>query len=300
MKIRTLIADDEEGPREQLRAALQRLAPELELVAASVNGVDAWDDCLVLEPRLCFLDIRMPGLSGLEVAQRLASLDEPPQVVFVTAYGDHALSAFEAGAVDYVLKPVDDTRLLQCLQRLRQRGGPWSDGGRDGEDADSPATADRASSGPVAPAPAFRATAATAAPGTVGAMTELPGMPPGTLALLRSLLPAQRPPMRPIQASQGREVQLIAPEDVLFFQSDSRYTRVVHRGGEAWIRTALKELLSDLDPELFWQVHRSVVVNSRCVASAVRVDENTMQLNLKGSDEKLPVSRQFQGLFKGQ
>lgn len=280
MSITTLIADDEEGPREQLRAVLGRLAPDLTLVAQSTNGVDAWDDCLALEPQLCFLDIRMPGLSGLEVAHRLAQLAEPPQVVFVTAYGDHALSAFEAGAVDYLLKPVEDLRLEQCLQRLRARLA---------------ASSGKASSSPHAsPSDAPEAS-----------LSSTPSNPPSslnaaTLELLRQLLPAQRPPMRPIQASQGREVQLIAPEDVLFFQSDSRYTRVVHRDGEAWIRTALKELLADLDPHLFWQVHRSVVVNSRFVASATRLDENTMQLSLKGSSEKLPVSRQFQGQFKGQ
>lgn len=275
-KIRTLIADDEEGPREQLRAALARLAPELEIVAASVNGCDAWDDCLEHDPQLCFLDIRMPGMSGLEVGQRLSQLAEPPQVVFVTAYGDHALSAFEAGAVDYVLKPVEDARLEQCLQRLRQR------------QAASPAAGDDALTG--------RSSVA----GDGAAAAALPGMPAATLELLRQLLPSQRPAMRPIQASQGREIQLIAPDDILFFQSDSRYTRVVHRDGEAWIRTALKELLTDLDPDLFWQVHRSVLVNSRFIASATRVDENTMQLSLKGRAEKLPVSRQFQGLFKGQ
>ncbi|MDH0865561.1 LytTR family DNA-binding domain-containing protein [Mitsuaria sp. GD03876] len=260
-KIRTLIADDEEGPREQLRAALARLAPELEIVAASVNGCDAWDDCLEHEPQLCFLDIRMPGMSGLEVAQRLSQLAEPPRVVFVTAYGDHALSAFEAGAVDYVLKPVEDARLQHCLQRLRQRQAAGA------AEPDAP---------------------------------RMLAMPAETLELLRQLLPTQRPSSRPIQASQGREIQLIAPDDILFFQSDSRYTRVVHRDGEAWIRTALKELLTDLDPAVFWQVHRSVLVNSRFIASATRVDENTMQLSMKGSAEKLPVSRQFQGLFKGQ
>lgn len=271
-RIRTLIADDEEGPREQLRAALARLAPEIEIVAASVNGCDAWDDCLEHEPQLCFLDIRMPGMSGLEVGQRLSQLAEPPQVVFVTAYGDHALSAFEAGAVDYVLKPVEDLRLEQCLQRLRQRQAlngavPDEAGADDVDPHDRPVSA---------------------------------AMPAATLELLRQLLPAQRPSMRPIQASQGREIQLIAPDDILFFQSDSRYTRVVHRDGEAWIRTALKELLGDLDPGVFWQVHRSVLVNSRFITSATRVDENTMQLSLKGCAEKLPVSRQFQGLFKGQ
>ncbi len=290
MSITTLIADDEEGPREQLRAALARLAPDLTLVAQSANGVDAWDDCLALEPQLCFLDIRMPGLSGLEVAQRLAQLAEPPQVVFVTAYGDHALSAFEAGAVDYLLKPLEDHRLEQCLQRLRARlPVATATGGGASAPADRDPRADPHAGQHPDPHPGQHASTGT---GT--------GMTAQTLELLRQLLPAHRPPMRPIQASQGREVQLIAPEDVLFFQSDSRYTRVVHRDGEAWIRTALKELLADLDPHLFWQVHRSVVVNSRFVASATRLDENTMQLSLKGSAEKLPVSRQFQGLFKGQ
>jgi len=245
-----LIADDEEAPREQLRAALARLWPELNIVAASANGVDAWDDFLSHEPELCFLDIRMPGLSGLEVARRLAALARPPQVVFVTAYGDHALSAFEAGALDYVLKPVEDARLAQTLRRIRER--------------------------------------AAAAPEQ------------HLQALLNRLLPAARPAMRPIQASLGREITLIAPEDVIYFESDNRYTRVIHAGGEALIRTPLKELLAQLDAELFWQVHRSVIVNSRRIASAIRIDENSMVVTLRGREERLPVSRQFQGLFKGQ
>ena len=243
-----LIADDEEAPREQLRAALGRLWPELNIVAASANGVDAWDDYLAFEPALCFLDIRMPGLSGLDVAHRLSALATPPQIVFVTAYGDHALSAFEAGALDYVLKPVDDVRLAQTLARIRAR------------------------------------------------QTTTPDLQ----ALLKQLLPATKSSARPIQASLGREITLIAPEDVVYFESDNRYTRVVHQGGEALIRTPLKELLAQLDADQFWQVHRSVLVNSRCIASATRIDENSMVIALRGREEKLPVSRQFQGLFKGQ
>jgi DNA-binding LytR/AlgR family response regulator len=248
-----LIADDEEGPREQLRAALARLWPQGRIVASCVNGVDAWDEALALEPQVCFLDIRMPGLTGLEVGQRLAQLQTPPQVVFVTAYNDHALAAFEAGAVDYLVKPLDDERLRRTLERVQQRLQPSS----------------------------------TAAPA------------PDLQALLQQLLP-QRKAMRPIQASLGKEVKLIQPEDVIYFESDARYTRVVTATEEALIRTPLKELLAQLDAELFWQVHRSVLVNSRHIASAVRIDENSMQLTLKGRTEKLPVSRQFQGLFKGQ
>ncbi|MBB4842786.1 DNA-binding LytR/AlgR family response regulator [Paucibacter oligotrophus] len=252
-----LIADDEEGPREQLRAALQRLWPELDIVAASEHGVDAWDDFLAHEPALCFLDIRMPGLSGIEVARRMAATATPPQVVFVTAFGDHAVSAFEAGAVDYVMKPVDDARLSQAIDRVKRR-------------------------------------LHAAAPG------------PDLHSLLKQLLPAAAAKPRPIQASLGREIKLIAPEDVIYFESDNRYTRVVYRepgaakDGEALIRTPLKELLAQLDAEVFWQVHRSVLVNSRCIASALRIDESSMVISLRGRDTQLPVSRQFQSLFKGQ
>lgn len=248
---RYLIADDEEAPREALRRLLAQAWPEAECVAACSNGVDAWDEALALEPGVCFLDIRMPGLTGLEVAQRLSQLERPPQIVFVTAYNDQALAAFEAGALDYLVKPLDAERLQRTLARLQQRQ------------------------------------AAAAAPA------------PDLQALLQQLLPARRS-MRPIQASLGKEVRLIPPEEVIYFESDARYTRVVTAEGEALIRTPLKELLAQLDPELFWQVHRSVLVNSRHIASALRIDENSMQLCLKGRDERLPVSRQFQPLFRGQ
>lgn len=249
--VTALIADDEEAPREQLRAALARLWPELALVATSTNGVEAWDDCLAHEPAIAFLDIRMPGLTGLEVGRRLSALATPPLIVFVTAFDDHALAAFDAGAVDYVLKPIDDDRLGQTLARLRARlAQPAAD----------------------------------------------------TTALQRLLasLPQAKPAPRPIQASVGREVLLIQPEDIVYFEADQRYTRVVHHGGDALIRTPLRELLTQFDPEQFWQIHRSVLVNSRCIAKAVRVDEGTMVVTLRGRDEKLPVSRQFQTLFKGQ
>lgn len=246
-----LIADDEEAPREQLRAALGRLWPELAIVAASTNGVDAWDDCLAHEPAVAFLDIRMPGLTGLDVARRLSALATPPVIVFVTAYDDHALAAFDAGAVDYVLKPVDDERLAQALARVRARVAQ--------------------------PAPDVNA-----------------------LQRLLASLPAPKPVPRPIQASVGREVLLIQPEDIVYFEADQRYTRVVHHGGDALIRTPLRELLTQLDPDQFWQIHRSVLVNSRCIAKAIRVDEGTMVVSLRGREERLPVSRQFQALFKGQ
>ena len=246
-----LVADDEEGPREQICAALQRAWPELQLKAVACNGVDAWDAFLEHEPEVCFLDIRMPGLSGIEVAQRIAGR---AQVVFVSAYDDQALAAFDAGAVDYVLKPVSDERLARALARLRT-----------------------GSSVPLAQA--------------------------GTLQALLAQLAGQlkRPaPLAVVQTSVGREVRLIRTADVIYFESDARYTRVVHGEGDALIRTPLKELLAQLDERLFWQVHRSVIVNHRHINAAVRVDEGSMHLTLRGRPETLPVSRHFQGLFKGQ
>jgi DNA-binding LytR/AlgR family response regulator len=250
-----LIADDEEAPRAQLLAALGRVWPEARVVAACANGVDAWDAFLEHDPAVCFLDIRMPGLSGIDVAQRVGTR---APVVFVTAYGDHALAAFDAGAVDYVMKPVDDARLAQAIARLRQRG--------------------------VAPAAPIA--------GLQDMLAEL-------AAQVR-----RPPPLAVIQAGVGKEVRLIRTEDVIYFEADARYTRVVYRhdgsDGEALIRTPLKELLAQLDAERFWQVHRSVIVSQRHIASAVRVDEGSMHITLRGRSERLPVSRHFQGLFKGQ
>ncbi|WP_284618149.1 LytR/AlgR family response regulator transcription factor [Aquabacterium humicola] len=256
-----LIADDEEAPRAQLRAALQRRWPELTIAAEAVNGVDAWDAFLEHEPDLCLLDIRMPGLTGIEVAERIAGR---AQVVFVTAHGDHALAAFDAGAVDYVLKPVDDERLGRALERVQARL------------AQPPATAE----------------AALQARGADAALQTL-------LAQLSAQVRRPAPPAV-IQAGIGKEVRLIRVDTVVYFESDARYTRVVHEGGEALIRTPLKELLAQLDPERFWQVHRSVIVNHHHIAAALRIDEGTMQLSLHGRPEKLPVSRHFQGRFRGQ
>jgi DNA-binding LytR/AlgR family response regulator len=262
-----LVADDEEAPREQLLAALRQVAPQLQVVAVATHGVDAWDAFLEHEPALCLLDIRMPGLSGIDVARRIAGR---AAVVFVSAYGDHALAAFDAGAVDYVLKPVEPARLAQALQRVRA---------------------------PRQPAATDAAAAAAADTAHAAALQ----------ALLQRLAPQLAPPRRPlevIQAGVGREVRMIPVHEVVFFEADARYTRVVHAGpggsGDTLIRTPLKELLVQLDDGQFWQVHRSVIVNRAHIASAVRVDEGVMHLTLRGRPETLPVSRPFQGLFKAQ
>ncbi len=224
-------------------------------MAECVNGVDAWDAWLEHEPQVCFLDIRMPGMTGIDVARRIGGRTP---VVFVTAYGDHALSAFDAGAVDYVMKPVDPERLARALERVRAR-------------VDTPTL-----------------------------------KPDGLQALLEQLAGTVRraPLLDTIQAGVGKEVRQIRVADVIYFEADARYTRVVYVAdgveGDALIRTPLKELLAQLDERQFWQVHRSVIVNRQHVTSALRVDEGLMHLILRGREERLPVSRQFQGLFKGQ
>ncbi len=247
---RCLVADDEEAPRQQLLAALRQAWPELIVVAEAANGVDAWDAFLEHEPELCFLDVRMPGLSGIDVARRIGTRSH---VAFVTAHGEHAVAAFDAGAVDYLMKPIEPERLARAVERLRARLAAAS------------------------PTPDLQALLATLQAGL------------------------RRPePLNVLQASSGREVKLIRCDEVVYFESDTRYTRVVHEGGEALIRTPLKELLARLDEQLFWQIHRSVIVNHRWIGSAVRVDDGVMHLTLRGRPEKLQVSRHFQGLFRGQ
>jgi DNA-binding LytR/AlgR family response regulator len=262
-----LIADDEEAPRDQLEAALRRVWPGLGTIYRACHGIDAWDAYLAHEPDVCFLDIRMPGMSGLEVAQRIGG--QTP-VVLVTAFSEHAISAFDAGAIDYVLKPVEDERLARTVERLLMRL--------------------------EAPAPAAAVAAAAVTPDALAA----------TLArLLRDKrLVSPTPRLTVLQASVGREVKLIRLADVLYFESDARYTRVLwqeqHQTGDALLRMPLKELLPQLDMEDFWQVHRSAIVRAACISSAVRTGEGLMHLTLRGHPDTLPVSRHFQARFRGQ
>jgi len=249
-----LIAEDEPLMRERLLELLAQAWPEARVLLVAENGNDAWDGFLEHEPDVVFLDIRMPGLSGLEVAERIGTL---AHVVFVTAYDQYAVDAFDAGAVDYLLKPVQPDRLDKAVARLRGKlvGRPDADG---------------------------------------AGMADL-------LRRLKAALPAQfsaQERTRWIKASVGRQVRLIDVDEVLFFQSDTRYTRIVLRDYEALVRTPLKDLLSGLDPERFWQIHRATVVNVNAIAAAERIDAERMQVLIKGSDETLPVSRTFVHLFR--
>ena len=252
MNPRILIAEDEPLMRERLLDMLRTAWPQAEVVLVAENGNDAWDGFLEHEPDVAFLDIRMPGLSGLEVAQRIG---KAAHIVFVTAYDQYAVDAFDAGAVDYLLKPVQADRLERALARLRDKLG-------------------------AAPA---------AAPDDLGDL----------LRHLKAQLPAAQPEkLKWIKATVGKQIRLIDVQDVLFFQSDTKYTRVVLADSEALVRIALKDLLSGLDPERFWQIHRGTVVNVKAVAAVERVDAERLEVSVRGSAEKLIVSRAFAHLFR--
>ncbi|WP_296950926.1 LytTR family DNA-binding domain-containing protein [uncultured Massilia sp.] len=243
-----LIAEDEPLMRERLLELLDAAWPEARVVLVAENGNDAWDGFLEHEPQVAFLDVRMPGLSGLEVAERIGEL---AHVVFVTAYDQYAVDAFDAGAVDYLLKPVQPERLQRAVERIRAKLG--------------------------------------AHPADLGDL----------LRHLKAALPqARQDKVRWLRASVGRQIRVIDVDEVLFFQSDTKYTRVVLRDYEALVRTPLKDLLSGLDRDRFWQIHRGTVVNATAIAAAERLDAERMQVLLRGCDEKLTVSRSFAHLFR--
>jgi DNA-binding LytR/AlgR family response regulator len=270
-----LIAEDEPLLAESLQAELAALWPQLQLLASVGDGASAVREALQHAPQVCFLDIRMPGLTGLEAAQALAE-DWPvpgppfPLLVFVTAYDQYALQAFEAQAVDYLVKPVDTPRLAACVQRLKARLA---------ERQASPASA----AAPAADAPSLEQ----------------------TLAQLRGLLdqtggaaaPAAR--LEVIPASVGNLVHLVPVDEVLYFEAADKYLRVVTADKEHLIRLSLRELLPQLDTARFWQVHRSLVVRASAISTALRDESGKVFLTLRDRPEKLTASRLYAHLFKG-
>jgi DNA-binding LytR/AlgR family response regulator len=249
MGISAVIADDEPLLRAMLRTRLARLWPELEVRHEMEDGRDV--DGVIEEhaPDLFFLDIHMPGVNGLEAARAIGNR---AHVVFVTAYDEHAVEAFERGAIDYVLKPFNDERLAVTVERLKER---------------------------LAQPPAA----------SLDSLVEQ----------LAGRLGARAPErLRWVKASVGSNVRLIPVEEVLFFQSDEKYTRVVCADSEVLIRKPIKELLDELDPDKFWQVHRATIVNVDHIASVRRGLKDQAEISLKGHRETLVVSRAFTHLFK--
>ncbi|HKW82167.1 MAG TPA: LytTR family DNA-binding domain-containing protein [Burkholderiaceae bacterium] len=274
MTARALIAEDEPLLAANLQAELERLWPGLEIAANVRHGAAAVESALALRPDVVFLDIRMPGLSGLEAAQALAE-DWPdgagplPAIVFVTAYDQYALQAFEHSAVDYVLKPVQPDRLAQTCGRVqaalkaRQPNGPVPD-----------------------PAAALEATL-----GQLRHLLAAPGLASGAAA-------AAAPRLSVVQASVGNAIHMVPVGDVLYFEAADKYVRVITAEREYLIRTALRELIPQLDETRFWQVHRGLVVRADAIATAVRDETGKVHLSLRGHKDKLVASRLYAHLFK--
>ena len=241
-----LLAEDEPLLRAQLRARLIEAWPDLEIVAEAGNGAEALALFEEHLPDIVFLDIRMPEKSGLEVA---AALGGRCHVVFVTAYDEYAVAAFEEGAVDYVLKPVTAERMAKVVERLRKRLSA----------------------------------------------------PPPDLASLLARLTAREvagTDLKWIRATLGNSMKLIAIEEVLYFQAEDKYTKVVTADGDALIKKPIRELFEGLDPNAFWQIHRGTIVNLRAIARVERDWRDQPVVLLKDRPEKLAVSRTFAARFK--
>ena len=268
-----LIAEDEPLLAAHLRQELLRLWPGLEVLATVGDGLQAVSQTLALQPALAFFDIRMPGCTGLEAAAALAE-DWPqgpgsapfPLIVFVTAYSDHALAAFEAQAADYLVKPVDPPRLAACVQRLQQR-------------------LQERHLQAAAPAQALDA-----------AVAQLRSLLGG--AAVASPPPAAR--LEVIQAQVGNVVHFVPVDEVIYFEAADKYVRVVTAAREHLIRQSLRELLPMLDTTVFWQVHRGTVVQARCIEQARREESGKVTLKLRGRPETVTASRLYAHLFKGQ
>ncbi|WP_318013816.1 LytTR family DNA-binding domain-containing protein [Paucibacter sp. DJ2R-2] len=249
-----LIADDEPLLREILEARLAAVWPELQIVAQARNGRQAIEMFEQHRPTICFLDVHMPGLSGVEVARQIG---KSAHLVFVTAFDQYALEAFQHGVLDYLVKPVTAARLSETVERLKARLQQAQ--------------------------PAVHSEA--------------------LLAQLAERLKLDKPEtLRWVRASVGPSLRMIPVDDIDYLKSDSKYTLVAYRDegqvAEALIRMPLKDLLPQLDPQQFAQVHRSVVVNLRSIRRVTRGDNETADIELKGRSERLPVSRSYLQLFK--
>jgi len=244
--VKAIIAEDEPLLAAELHELLTRLWPDLKVYGVAKDGIEALAMFERHWPDVMFLDIQMPGLTGLEVARETAGRCH---VVFATAYDSHAVAAFEQGAIDYVLKPYDRDRLEVAVRRVQQR-------------------------------------------------MAIP--PPSLDRLIEEIarIAAPRSYLRWIKASKGRETQLILVDDVCYFRADAKYTSVFTAGGEALIRMSIKQLAEKLDPEGFWTIHRSTIVNLKAVRGVTRAFDGGTWLTLKHRPERLAVSEAHRSRFK--
>jgi DNA-binding LytR/AlgR family response regulator len=254
MTITAILAEDEPILRAQLKVKLSKLWPELNILADVGDGEAALEAIAEHHPTLAFLDIQMPEMTGIEVAKSLAANRELKcHIVFVTAFDQYAVDAFNTGAIDYVLKPYSDERLQAAVDRLKER------------------------------------------------LSAVPAQPQNLEALMQHLAaklnPAQEK-LKWIKANIGSNLRLIPIEDVLFFQSDEKYTLVATKEFDALIKTPIKEILDGVDAERFWQIHRSTIVQATAIESVSRDFRGQATVKVKGRKENLTVSRPFSHLFK--
>ncbi|NWF54987.1 MAG: response regulator transcription factor [Syntrophaceae bacterium] len=248
-KIKALIADDEEELRKYLKARLSEVWPDLIICAEARNGREAMEVIAKHQPEIIFLDIRMPGLTGMEVARKIAGTC---RVVFVTAYDEYAVEAFEKGAVDYLLKPVTRERLEKTVKRLQEQ-------------------------------------------------VATPFKPSAEVAeILERILGQKKGPsfLRWVRVQHKDGVRLFPVEEVCYFQAGDKYTRVITKAGESLIRKTIRELLNELDPDQFWQIHRGTIVNAAAIARVGRSLTGRGELRLKDRPEILTVSHRYLHVFK--
>ena len=242
-----VIAEDEPLIRQEIRNILAQVWPQLQILAEVGDGVEALAAVERFRPDVFFLDIQMPGLNGLEVAQRLSGR---AHVVFITAFDQHAVAAFEHGALDYVLKPVTASRLQLTIDRLRPRlAGPPADLARIAE-------------------------------------------------LLKEVSPAESKYLKWLTVPHGQELRVVAVAEISYLRADTKYTNVVTPHGSFLMSSSLRQMCERLDPQVFWQIHRSVVVNVSAIDTIYRSFRGTLEVKLKGRDELLPVSASHAHLFR--
>jgi DNA-binding LytR/AlgR family response regulator len=277
---RAVIADDERLMRDQLRARLQQVWPELEIVAEAKNGLEAVQAVKDHQPDVVFLDIRMPGLTGVEAAKEIAQLDLGeeallPEMVFITAYDQYAIEAFEQGVVDYVLKPAEIERLQRTVERLKLRLVQRT---QDAQDT----VIDQSSfqEGPTNPAISDHSVQKS----LHMLAAQITGKPAQYLSWL--------------QAGVGQSIQLIPVDQILYCMSDDKYTRVQTAKREFLIRKPIRELVEELNPSIFLQIHRSTLVNLNAIEGVVRDERGRQEVIIKERSEKLQVSRSAAPLFR--
>lgn len=266
--VTAIIADDEALLRHHLDKSLAEVWPELEIVGKAQNGLEAMQSIQQLEPDVVFLDIRMPELDGISLAKQLNKLDSPPLIVFITAYDEYAVKAFEHNAMDYLLKPINEERLLATCQKVQAR-----------------LSSNQTQSGITPEQPDITAL-----------MSQLQQLSQSTSQQVQAQY------LTWLKASVGEDIHLIAVDDVAYFKAEDKYVSIFKKGQggsleEFILRVSLKELIAQLNPDEFWQIHRSVVVKVSAIDKVKKGLSGQMSAYVSG--EKLPISRASQALFKG-